>query len=120
MDPLEALFSSRVRVSLLRVLLAEPEREFYGRELAREAGERQSAVWRELQHLESIGLVRRHEREALTYFRVHEEFPILRELRVLFGQQDAAHPQATGALPAPVVRRTRAYLSPRMVIGEED
>ena len=120
MDPLEALFSSRVRVSLLRVLLADPERELHGRELARRAGERQSAVWRELQHLESIGLVQRQDREGLTYFRVHAGFPLLSGLRILFAGAAAPAAEATkGRTPAALPAQPRLRRA-QIVIGEND
>ena len=117
MDVLEALFSSRVRVSLLRVLLADPEREFYGRELARHAGERQSAVWRELQNLESAGLLERRERGAVTYLRVRADFPILQELRRLFARADGRSIES----PRPATTaRPRVPYRPQIVVGEDD
>ena len=86
MDALEALFSSRVRLSLLKTLFAHPQERFYGRELARLSGERQSAVWRELQNLEQAGLVWRREEASVTYFGVQVEHPLFGELRSLLAR----------------------------------
>jgi DNA-binding transcriptional ArsR family regulator len=84
MQTLEGLFSSRVRLAVLKVLLGRPKERFYGRELARLSGERQSAVWRELQNLEQVGLVEKIEDANLTYFRADSDHPLFRELHLLF------------------------------------
>lgn len=84
MQTLEGLFSSRVRLAVLKVLLGRPKERFYGRELARLSGERQSAVWRELQNLEQLGLVEKMGDANLTYFRADSEHPLFRELHQLF------------------------------------
>jgi len=54
---LEALISSRTRVSLLTLFLLNPESEFYIREIVRKTGENINAVRRELNNLESFGLL---------------------------------------------------------------
>jgi len=83
MDTLEALFSSRVRLSLLKTLFAHPQERFYGRELARLSGERQSAVWRELQNLEQVGLIWRREEASVTYFGVQSAHPLFHNIHAL-------------------------------------
>lgn len=54
---LEALISSRTRVRLLTLFLLNPKSEFYVREIVRKTGENINAVRRELNNLESFGLL---------------------------------------------------------------
>jgi predicted transcriptional regulator len=127
MESLESLFSSRVRLALLRILFTQPSKRFYGRELARLSGERQSAVWRELQNLEQSGFVVRSEDANMTYFRVQSRHPLFDELRCLILKAAAgdgmplatatANPRET-SIPGQV-----AAPQPRagdLVIGEND
>jgi len=71
-------------LALLTVLLGRASERFYGRELARLSGERQSAVWRELQNLEQVGLIERVDDANLTYFQANAGHSLFRELHFLF------------------------------------
>ncbi|MHB8840494.1 MAG: winged helix-turn-helix domain-containing protein [Candidatus Aquicultor sp.] len=87
---LETLFRSRVMVKLLSYFLNNPGKEVYLREASREVSEPPSAVQRELERLEALGLLgsRRHGNHK--YFKVRPEFPILPELRSLFLKTEGA------------------------------
>jgi hypothetical protein len=54
---LNALFSSRVRVALLRLFLLNPDAPFHAQSLSAQIGARYSAVWKELVNLERAGIV---------------------------------------------------------------
>jgi DNA-binding transcriptional ArsR family regulator len=54
---LDALFGSKTRVRLLRLLLNHPERPFFVRELSRRVGAQINAVRHELEHLLALGLI---------------------------------------------------------------
>ena len=80
---LEDLFSSRVRVKLLEVFLTSPTQSYHSRELARITGERQNAIWRELQKLEGFGLLRSKARGNRKDYTVCKESAFYPELRRL-------------------------------------
>lgn len=54
---LEHIFGSRTRLKLLQLFLANPEKPFYVREIARIVGVQMNAVRREIANLERIGLL---------------------------------------------------------------
>ena len=58
---LEQLFGSRTRTKLLRLFLMHPERAFYIRELTRLIDTQINSVRRELQNLQSGGVIRESE-----------------------------------------------------------
>ncbi len=127
MKTLEKLFSSRVRLALLKILLGRPGERFYGRELARLSGERQSAVWRELQNLEQIGLIKRVEDANLTYFQAHKEHPLFKELHFLFIKALKLSGEPVPQTPVEYVVTPKFGLSVRrpprtreLIIGEND
>jgi DNA-binding MarR family transcriptional regulator len=66
---LDRLFSSKTRVKILTALLAEPEREYYMRELARSTEEVIGSVQRELGNLEELNLVVSQRRAHARLFR---------------------------------------------------
>lgn len=80
---LEVLFSSRVRVKLLEVFLSDPSGQYHSRELARLTGERQNAVWRELQKLEEAGLLHAESHGNRKDYSLCREYPLYPELRRL-------------------------------------
>ncbi len=80
---LENLFSSRVRVKLLELFLTNPARKYHSRELARVIGERQNAIWRELQNLEEAGLLRSETHGNRKEYTIVKESPLYPELQRL-------------------------------------
>jgi len=77
-------------VKLLSYFLNNPGKEVYLREASREVSEPPSAVQRELERLDALGLLdsRRHGNHK--YFKVRPEFPILPELHSLFLKTEGA------------------------------
>ncbi len=78
---LRNLFSSNVRVALLTHFFTHPDGRFYARELARQLDEHYNAVWRELNNLETIGLLASEESANLKHYRLNPAFPIYEELK---------------------------------------
>ncbi len=78
---LEYFITSKTKRNLLKLLLTNPERQFYTREIAKLTGEPFNAVRRELGYLEKAGLLRSHKEGNLKYFEVVKEFPLYPELK---------------------------------------
>jgi DNA-binding transcriptional ArsR family regulator len=106
MSNLETLFSSTARVEVLNLFLQDPGSQFYQREIERETGQPIRAVQREVERLESIGLLLRSEEGNRVYYRLDPEFPLLEELKALFQkaagtEQEARAEQARFVAPEP-------------------
>ena len=78
---LEYIITSKAKRNLLKLLLTNPDRDFYIRELSRRTGEPLNAIRRELGYLEKAGLVRSRHAGNLKYYSVIKEFPIYPELK---------------------------------------
>ncbi len=102
LSDLEALFSSAARVQVLDLLLLNPDRQFYQREIERETGQSIRAVQREVERLEGIGLLLRSEEGNRIFYRLNPEFPLLPELISLFKKATAVERPGE----APIVART--------------
>jgi len=81
---LEHLFGSRTRVKLLRLFLANPDQQWFVRELTRVIHEHINSVRRELQQLEKFGLVAGKLIERKKYYQVNAQFILYPELKALF------------------------------------
>ncbi len=77
---LEQLFGSRTRVKLLRLFLFNPQVSFYVREITRKIGEQLNSVRRELANLSSLGLVTAEQHEDKKYYKLNNQFALIREL----------------------------------------
>jgi len=121
---LEVLFSSRVRVKLLQLFWASPEIKYHSRELARITGERQNAIWRELQNLEEAGLLRSAMRGNRKEYVVDKAVPLYPELRRLILKATGAPMQPVKATPDIHEHYTmpQAVIAcqPTYVVGESD
>lgn len=78
---LERLFSSRVRICLLSTFILHPDEQYHIRGLESEVDAQYSAIWRELNNLERIGLVSSESSAGRKLYRLNTGFPILQELR---------------------------------------
>jgi len=81
---MERLFGSRTRAVLLAKLFEEPAESHYLRELSRELELAFSAVHREMENLERLGLVVEERRGRERFFCVNRGSPVARELRRVF------------------------------------
>lgn len=73
---LKMLFTSRVRVKLLKILVARPAERFFIRQLVRLTGEQINAVRRELARLTKIGLLRRKGINNRLYYQIQTDHPL--------------------------------------------
>jgi len=110
---LETLFSSRVRVRLLELFLANPGSKYHSRELARLTGEQHNAVWRELQKLEEAGLLSSEARGNRKEYAVAKQSPLYPELRRLILKAKGASPATQPETPDVHER----YCMPECVVG---
>ncbi len=81
---IKRLFSSRVRIALLRHFLLSQGVSSHVRELAETVGAQYSAVWNELRNLESAGILKSEKRGRSRFFSVDPNYPLLPELRGIF------------------------------------
>jgi hypothetical protein len=79
----QALFAGRTVVSLLRLFILSPEREFYQRELAELAGERLFSVQKALDRLVSAGVVEESTRGNRVYCRANRSHPAFEDLKAV-------------------------------------
>jgi predicted nucleotidyltransferase len=83
MTILESLFSSRVRTKILTAFLLSPGKSYYALALAQGLGEHYNAVWKELVHLEKIGLLVSHPEGNAKVYQINPDCSIIPELRSL-------------------------------------
>ena len=83
-EMLNHFFTSRSRIKVLSLLLMNPDEEYYGRQLEKITGAKQKDIWRELNSLERVGLLKSRREANLKRYRVNKEFPIYEELRRIF------------------------------------
>ncbi|MCK4244672.1 MAG: nucleotidyltransferase domain-containing protein [Candidatus Omnitrophica bacterium] len=83
---LEKLFSSKIRVALLEILLGNSDRRYYLREITRLTKHDIKNISRELNNLESIGLVESNKRGNLKYYSVRKDFAIYPELKAIISK----------------------------------
>jgi len=80
---IERLFSSRVRVGMLKQFLLNPDQRYYARMLSGLVGAQYSAVWKELRNLEGAGLLLSKKDGGRRLFWLNPDNPILSELRAM-------------------------------------
>ena len=78
---LEYIITSKAKRGLLKLLLTNPDSEFYVRDISRRIGEPINAVRRELGYLKKAGLIKSRSAGNLKYYSVVKEFPIYPELK---------------------------------------
>jgi len=78
---LQYFITSKAKRNVLRLLLTNPEKEFYINEISRLTGEPLNAVARETCYLEKSGLIKSHKAGNMKYFKVQKDFPLYPELK---------------------------------------
>ena len=78
---LSLLFSSSARVAVLRVLMLDPGRPYYQRQLEQATGLPIRAIQRELERLTEAGLLYRRPEGNRVYYQVDRDHPLFPELR---------------------------------------
>jgi len=80
---LTSLFSSRIRAKILTAFLLTPGNDYNCWELVKLLNENYSAVWKELVHLEGLGILSSKQRGRSKIYHPDGDCPILPELRSL-------------------------------------
>jgi predicted nucleotidyltransferase len=80
---LEALFSSRVRAKIISTMFLSPGTGHSAWDISQSQQERYSAVWRELNRLERVGILVSEQRGRSKIFSVDTTCPIAPELRAI-------------------------------------
>ncbi len=123
---LEGLFTSRVRVKILTLLLTGDPSHIHARELAKITGEHFNAVWQELKHLESLGVLRTERVGNRMDYLPNPELPLLPELRQLLTRSTGRLPAAPTTVPTarvpgvPSAPRQYPRHDAAVVFGETD
>ena len=81
---LELLFSSTARVKVLALLLLNPETSFYQRQISALTGLPIRAVQREVQRLQTLGLLTSFARGNQVHYQVNRDFFLFPELKNIF------------------------------------
>lgn len=81
---LQTLFRSKTLVHVLGFLLLNQTGEFYLNELARRAGLAPSTVLRELNRVESLGIIAKTKKGTAVFYRINRDCIIHEELRRIF------------------------------------
>lgn len=83
---LKRLFTSKIRVKILQVLLFE--NPLHLREIARKVNSIPTYVKKELQNLDKIGLIIKEDKANLTFYSINKKSPIFEDLKNLFIKTD--------------------------------
>lgn len=78
---LQKLFISKVRIKILKKYFFDDEKEYHVRGLVRLLEEEINAIRRELQNLETAGLLISQQKGNKLFYRLNEKSPILEELK---------------------------------------
>lgn len=80
-NALAVIFSSSARIDVLRTFMLDPTRAYYQRQLEAATGLPIRAIQRELERMDSVGLLYRRKEGNRTYFQVDQDFPLFPDLR---------------------------------------
>lgn len=80
LTPLKNLFVSQVRVDILKLFLLSPGGSYHVREITRRVSTEINAVRRELENLDSLGLLKKTPQKNRLYYSVREDFPFFNEV----------------------------------------
>lgn len=95
---LEQLFGSRTRVKVLSLLLNNPLRSYYVREITRKVDEQINSVRRELANLKSIGLVKSRAKKGKVFYQANQNSDLYQPLKKIFSRiaKDLANENKVG------------------------
>ncbi len=82
-NTLSKLFGSKTRVKVLTLLLTDPDKSYFVREITRRLSDTINSVRRELSILEKIGLVESVDKNRRRYYMIRKTCPFFPELRAL-------------------------------------
>lgn len=85
--PLEKLFGSKTRAKLLSLFFGNPSKSYYVREITRVIEEQINSVRRELNNLNSLGLVKIENYENRVYYSANMKHPFARPMAQIFSSK---------------------------------
>ena len=85
--PLEKLFGSKTRAKLLSLFFSNPSKAYYVREITRVIEEQINSVRRELNNLNSLGLVKIENYENKVYYMANMKHPFARPMAQIFSSK---------------------------------
>jgi len=119
LSSLGSLLLGKTRLSILSLLLPQPERKLYLREIVRLTGAGQGGVQRELEKLASTGVLTKTREGNLTYYQANRASPVFDELKGLV-EKTAGIPVAVRAALLPLADSIeRAFLYGSIARGGE-
>ncbi|MFQ6066764.1 MAG: hypothetical protein ACE5K3_05770 [bacterium] len=83
---MKRIFSSSLRIKLLRTFLTSSEPRFYARELGRRLGKDAKNISLELKNLADFGLLLTKKEGNLKYYFVNKDFFLYPELKAVFNK----------------------------------
>lgn len=116
---LGALLLGRTRLAILSLLLSQPERKLYLRQIIRLSGAGQGAVQRELALLVRAGILLKTREANLAYFQANCASPVFQELRGLIQKTAGIAALLRTALLPLADSIERAFLYGSVARGEE-
>lgn len=85
--PIEKLFGSKTRAKLLQLFFENPNKSFYVREMTRVIDEQINSVRRELNNLESIGVIKSETFDNKIYYSANNKHAFARPLTEIFSKK---------------------------------
>ena len=116
---LGALLLGKTRLAILSLLLSQPERKLYLRQIIRLSGAGQGAVQRELSLLVGAGILLKTREANLAYFQANHATPVYEELRGLIRKTAGIADLLRTALLPLAHSIERAFLYGSLARGEE-
>ena len=80
---LDHLFGSRTRAKVLRLLLTNPQKSYFVREISRKLREHINSVRRELQFLTAADIITAHGEGQKRYYQANLNYPVYPELKAM-------------------------------------
>ena len=85
---LKNIFTSQVRIDILRLFIENPNQEFYIRELTRLLDVQINAIRRELDNLKQIGLFTSSEKNRKKFYKINDKFIFFDEIKRIIFKSD--------------------------------
>ena len=85
--PIERLFGSKTRAKLLQLFFENPNKSYYVREMTRVIDEQINSVRRELNNLESIGVIKNETYDNKIYYSANNKHSFAHPLTELFSKK---------------------------------
>jgi len=83
---LQALFSSKIRIKMLKLFLTHPGEKYYGHEISRRLEEPLTPIRRELLNLKKVGFLKAKKTSNIIYYFLKPDFLLCDELRSIINK----------------------------------